>query len=354
MNRELVWLFNFSSSWVGGGLIRTIETVKWFDNNMGAYFILNDRIKDKISKYNNNKYFFVSDNKMKRLFSDGYYIPKIIAEIGRPDIYFSYGIPVFNDIAKINWFHISNALTLKTENISLPLKTRLQMLILKRRIIKSIKYTHIATGESEFSVNLLKEQVNKRNLKCHFDVLPNGYYINPLKEIVNKKREVLSKYAVTIGTYKYKKIKVAIELFHQIKEANNLKKFIIVGRTNNIPKSVINDKFVEIKPSLSRKNLLSLLYSAEYYISASQIENSSNAVLEALLLSKNIILSDIPSHNEMLRNFKTKKIILNNLKFNALENINNNKIDAISWIEVSKKLFDIINDFKQSHNSSGK
>ena len=124
MNKELVWLFNFSSSWVGGGLIRTIETVRWFDNNMGAYFILNDRIKDKISKYNNNKYFFVSDNKMKRLFSDGYYIPKIIAEIGRPDVYFSYGIPVFNNIAKINWFHISNALTLKTDNISLPLKTR--------------------------------------------------------------------------------------------------------------------------------------------------------------------------------------------------------------------------------------
>ena len=228
------------------------------------------------------------------------------------------------------------------------------MLILKRRIIKSIKYTHIATGESEFSVNLLKEHINKRNLKCHYDVLPNGYDINTLKEIVNKKREVLSKYAVTIGTYKYKKVKVAIELFHQIKEANNLKKLVIVGRTNNIPKSVINDKFVEIKPSLSRKNLLSLLYSAEYYISASQIENSSNAVLEALLLSKNIILSDIPSHNEMLRNFKTKKIILNNLKFNALENINNNKIDAISWIEVSKKLFDIINDFKQSHYSSEK
>ena len=53
----------------------------------------------------------------------------------------------------------------------------------------------------------------------------------------------------------------------------------------------------------------------------------------------------------MLRNFKIKKIILNNIEFNALENINNNKIDAISWIEVSKKLFDIINDFKQSHYS---
>ena len=355
MNKKHKWLFNFSSSSIGGGLIRTLETIKWFDSNNGAYFVVNDRIKDLVSKFNKkNKYFFISDNKARRLFSDGYYIPKIIEEIGRPDIYFSYGIPVFQDIGKINWFHISNALALKTDKISLPLKTRIQMLILKKRIMKSIKYIHIATGESEFSVNLFKEHVNKRNLKCYYDVLPNGYDVTHLKEIVDKKREVLSKYAVTIGTYKYKKIKVALKLFHKIKKKSNLKKFIVVGPTNNLPKSVINDKFVEIKPNLSRENLLNLLYNAEYYISASQIENSSNAVLEALLLSKNIILSDIPSHNEMLRNFKTKKIILNNIEFNTLKNIDNNKIEAISWVEVSKNLFDIINDFKQSHYSTEK
>jgi hypothetical protein len=349
MYNKQVWLFNFSSSTVGGGLIRTIETVKWFDNNLGAYFIINDRIKNEISKYNkNNKYFFVSDSKAKRLLFDGYYIPKIIHEIGRPDIYFSYGIPVFKDIGKINWFHVSNALALKTHKISLPLKTRIQMLILKKRIMKSIKYTHIVTGESEFSVNLLKQKAGKKKFKCHYDVLPNGYDIKAIKEIVNKKRELLVKYAVTIGTYKYKKIKVALELFHEIKEANNLKKFIIIGSASNIPKSVINDKFVEIKQSISREDLLNLLYNAEYYISTSQIENSSNAVLEAFLLSKNIILSNIPSHNEMLRNFKTKTITLNNIEFHTLKKIDNNEIEAISWDEVSKKMFDIINNFKQS------
>ena len=354
MNRELVWLFNFSSSWVGGGLIRTIETIRWFDNNMGAYFILNTRIKDKVSKYNNNnKYFFVPDNKVKRLFSDGYYIPEIISEIGRPDIYFSYGIPIFSDIATINWFHLSNALALKTHNISLPLKTRVQMLILKKRILNSIKYTNIATGESEFSVNLLKENVNKRNLNCYYYLLPNGYDTDHLNKILNKKRRVLTKYAVTIGTYKYKKIKVALELFHQIKKEHNLKKFIIVGSKNNLPRSIIKDKFVEIKPSIERYDLLKLLYEAEYYISASQIENSSNAVLEALLLSKNIILSSIPSHNEMLRKFKTKKIVLSNSKFefNTLKNVDN-KVDAISWVEVSKKLFDIINNYNKSTDSN--
>ena len=355
MNKKHKWLFNFSSSTVGGGLIRTLETIKWFDSKNGAYFIVNGRIKNLVLKYRkNNKYFFVSDNKVMRLFLDGYYIRRIINEIGMPDVYFSYGIPVFKEIGKINWFHISNALALKTNKISLPLKTIIQMLILKKRIIKSMKYADIATGESEFSINLLKQEANRRNFNCHYDVLPNGFDIKSIKETVNRKREAFKKYAVTIGTYKYKKIKLALDLFHQIKEANNLKKFIIVGSANNIPRSVISDKLVEIVPSISRKDLLNLLYNAEYYISTSQIENSSNAVLEALLLSKNIILSNIPSHNEMLRNLKTKTITLNNIEFHALQDIDNNKIEAISWIEVFKKMFDIINNFKKSSDLSKK
>ena len=347
MNRELVWLFNFSSSWGGGGLIRTIETVKWFDNNMGAYFILNDRIKDKISKYKNNKYFFISDNKAKRLFSDGYYIPKIIEEIGRPDIYFSYGIPVFKDIGKINWFHISNALTIKTKNIALPLGKRIQMWILKKRIIRSMKHTHIVTGESQFSVNLLKAQNNKNHSHLFYDVLPNGYDMSLITNFLSKKRERLYKYGITIGTYKYKKIKNALELFHELKKTNNLKKFIIIGSSDHVPKKVINDRFVEFKSNISRKELFYLLYNAEYYISASQIENSSIAALEALLLCKNIVLSNIPSHLEMLRNSKTKKLVLENSKMDFIElKNNNNKFQALSWEDVSKKLFNIISDFK--------
>lgn len=348
MKKKLVWLFNFSSSWSGGGLIRTLETVKWFDNNLGAYFIINDKIKAEISEYNkNNKYFFISENKIKRLLIDGYYMSKIISEIGEPDIYFSYGIPVFKDIAKINWFHISNALTLKTKNISLPLGKRIQMWILKKRIIRSMKYTHIATGESEFSVNLLRDKINRKNLKRFYAVLPNGYDMSLIKNVLHKDRESLYKYGITIGTFKYKKIQNALEVFHEIKKLTNLKKFIIVGPPDYVPKTVINDKFVEFKANISREELFYLLYNAEYYISASQIENSSIAALEALLLSKNIVLSNIPSHQEMLRNSKTKKIILENSKtdFIVLKN-NNNKFDAISWEDVSKKLFQIIEDFK--------
>ena len=352
MEGKTIWLFNFSSSWNAGGFERTKETVKWFDNNLGAYFIINNRIKNEISKHNKkNKYFFVSQNKIKRLLVDGYYMPKIIDEIGRPDVYFSYGIPVFNDIAKINWFHISNALTLKTKNISLPLIKRIQMWILKNRIIKSMKHVNIATGESEFSVKLLKDEVNNKKIKCYYNVLPNGYDMSIIENVLNKKRKTSYKYGITIGTYAYKKLEVALELFHELKKLKKLKKFIIIGSFNNIPKSLINDRFIEFKSNISRKELFDLLYNAEYYISASQIENSSIAVLEALLLSQNIVLSNIPSHNEMLMNLKTKKMILKNynIDFIVLEN-KNKKFVPISWIDVCEKLFYIIDDFKGFKN----
>ena len=56
----------------------------------------------------------------------------------------------------------------------------------------------------------------------------------------------------------------------------------------------------------------------------------------------------------MLRNLKTKTITLNNIEFHALKDIDNNKIEAISWIEVFKKMFDIINNFNQRSDLSKK
>lgn len=343
---KIKWLFNFSSSYVGGGLIRTIETVKWFDNNMGACFIINSKIKNKVMKLNKkNKYFFIKESKILRLLNDGYYLSKIVKEIGRPDIYFSYGIPVFNDLANINWFHISNALTLKTKGISLPFVKRVQMWILKKRIVNSMKNTNIVTGESEFSVNLLRSE--NKNLNCFYDIFPNGFDISLLRNVLEKERKELDKYGITIGTFTYKNIEVALKLFHQIRKKNNLKKFIIIGDPLQVPRFIISDKFVEFRSNISREELFDLLYNSEFYISASQIENSSIAALEALLLSKNIILSNIPSHNEMLKNLKPKKIYLesSNTNFNLLENLNRN-FHAASWTDICKKLFKIITNYK--------
>ena len=93
-------------------------------------------------------------------------------------------------------------------------------------------------------------------------------------------------------------------------------------------------------------------YNAEHYISASQIENSSIAALEALILSKNLALSNIPSHDELLRDFKTIKIVLESSRteFIILESKNKNenkikKFRPLSWIDVNRKLFQIIDNY---------
>lgn len=349
MKKSHIWLFNFSSSWNGGGLKRVLETVKWFDINYGANFILNKKVEKKVNVYNKkNKYFFVSQNKLKRLFFDGYYLNEIIEEIGKPDIYFSYGIPIFYDIATINWFHISNALTLKTKNISLPFLKRIQMLILRDRVIKSMKHADISSGESEFSIELLKNRLKIKNVKCFYEVLPNGYDIEQLKDIQKYNRRSTYNYAITIGTYNYKRIKTVFKLFLNLKKTHNLEKLYIVGSSDQIPRSLKNHKHIEIFDTIPTKQLYLLLYNAEYYLSASQIENSSIAVIEALILTRNLILSNIPSHVEMVRNFKTKKLFIDNSNSEFItlkESDKDSKFIPISWTDVNKKLFQIIENY---------
>ena len=87
---------NFSSTYSGGGLRKLLETAKWFDKTDGGYFIVNQKAFNYIKDYSNkNVYYVVTQNRIRRLFNDGYYLHNILDVIGTPDIYFSYGIPVF-------------------------------------------------------------------------------------------------------------------------------------------------------------------------------------------------------------------------------------------------------------------
>ena len=179
---KIKWLFNFSSSYSGGGLKRVVETAKWFDKHEGATFIINSQAKKYLDQYNKkNTYISILPSKLKRLFNDGYYMSDIILQVGTPDVYFSYGIPVFYKIGKINWFHISNALTITTSKIFLPFMKRVQMIEFKKRILKSMKYLQIVTGESEFSINFLKKASKNKYSHCLYEVLPNGYDLSLIK-----------------------------------------------------------------------------------------------------------------------------------------------------------------------------
>ena len=53
-------LFNFSSSYKGGGLKRLLSFAEWFDSHGGAIFIVHEKTKPHLSTYKNNTYFYIN------------------------------------------------------------------------------------------------------------------------------------------------------------------------------------------------------------------------------------------------------------------------------------------------------
>ena len=297
------WLLNFSASPAGGGWRRLEETAKWFDGHGGATFLVHPAVLGSVSKWSHaNRFIAISQSKLTRLFADGRYLPPIVSELGRPDIYFSYGIPVFYGVGRINWFHVSNSLTLTRHRHGMPLKRYLELQLLGRRTVQCLKNAQIASAESEFAVGLLKDRAGARARTSRYVVLNNGCEDSLFSSQQLPERETKEPYAVTVGTSPYKRLDLALEVFGQLQARNpNLRTLKIVGDKRQIPSSVLRDHRVEALGSgLDNDVLYRLLRGAEYYVSTSGIENSSTAVLEGLLLSKRVVLSDIPSHREAI------------------------------------------------------
>ena len=304
----MVWLFNFSASSSGGGLRRLIETARWFDQNEGGYLKKKKKARQAVKNFaNKNQFFEVSSNKLQRLINDGYYINDILKKIDFPDIYFSYGVPIFFSVGRVNWFHVSNALSLTTYNIDLPLKRKLEMILLRRRIIESMKFVQMVSAESNFSLNLIKERYTESR-DIYFAILPNGYSELELQKH-SRKTNNEKHFAITIGTLEYKQIGLAFRVFKMLQKSNPLlEKFIIIGDKQDVPRQIIESGEVEVDIGMNRDELIQWLYNAEYYISASQIENSSIGALEGLIFTKKVVLSDIPPHREMLQGINFDEI----------------------------------------------
>ena len=60
------FLFNFSSSYSGGGLKRLLAYLKWFDDNGGGYFIINHKAKSLLPNSKHNVCYYISPSKVKK------------------------------------------------------------------------------------------------------------------------------------------------------------------------------------------------------------------------------------------------------------------------------------------------
>ena len=288
-------LYNFSVSYSGGGYKRLYEYSKEFDIRGGAHFIIHQNCRSLINLFPNNLYHVVSQSLFERMFDDCKYLKPIIEYLGVPDLYYSYGIPVYFKVGLVNWFHLSNVLPLASKGISSGLLSQLKVLELGRRIRKNLANASVISAESQFSLKVLGSKYIQR----HF-LSVNGAD-DELKLLARNKVFEKSNIAVVVGTYKYKSLVDSYHVFNELRETTNSDlKLVIIGPKKNIPNNLTTDENVIIRGLLSREEVIDCLQSARFYISTTQIENSYNAASEGIFFASESYISNIGPHQELL------------------------------------------------------
>lgn len=302
------YLFNFAVSYSGGGYKRLHEYVKAFDAIGGAIFIIHPRCKPLANEFRNNRYFFVEQPRYKRIFNDCGYLGEILTQVGKPDLYYSYGIPIYAKVAKVNWFHLSNVLPLAPQNIPLSPFDYVKMRYIGWRIKSNYVNADVISAESNFSLGLINiKEKNKLFLSVNGsdDELAILHANNSLSK---------ANIAVVLGTYRYKAIKDSFRVFEMLRQiyVPDLK-LVIIGAAEHIPPEIAAKPNVFVKGLLARSEVMACLREARFYISTTYIENSYNAASEGVFFAEESFISDIGPHRELLQNMPFKIISVPNM-----------------------------------------
>jgi len=288
------YLFNFAVSCTGGGRKRLEQYSKWFACRSGASFVAHPQCASLQSEYQANRYFFVRQSSFDRLVHDCFYLRPILAEIGTPDLYYSYGIPLYERVGRVNWFHVSNALPLHPRGVGLSLIDRLKFGLLGRRIVNALDHADVISAESRSSLRLLpRAQANRHVLS-----------VNGCDEAISAlgiaDRNPREDTATVVGTYSYKALDDAYLTFEMLRERNPRLRLVVIGDEAHIPSRVRRADGVSVAGRLTSEAVIRHLRSTKHYISTSRIENSSNADVEGVFLADESYLSDIGPHRELL------------------------------------------------------
>lgn len=302
------YLFNFSNSYFGGALKRILAYLQWFNEHGGACFVLNYRLQGIEKKFSANRYCFLRQNSIAKVFNYSSRLNQFIANTGEVNFYYSYGIPLPYKVGKVNWIHIANVLPfIRTRYVSF--KRSLELQLLGFLIKNSMRYADVISAESESSLNLLD-----RSLNAKFVVSVNGSD----EEIIAYKDQSFFKntlhtenIAVAVGTCQYKCIDDVYKIYSHLRRSNPDLHLIIAGIKEDVPAHIQEDNLVILQGVLPQLEVCNLLKKAKYYITTTLIENSYNAASEGAFLAKESFLSDIGPHRELLKNVKYK--VINNL-----------------------------------------
>jgi hypothetical protein len=303
MNVGNKFLFNFAASYSSGGYKRLREYAKWFNGNGGAWFIIHPRCRSLSNEFSDNKFFVVRQSRIRRLYDDCGYLESIRAEIGcQPELYFSYGIPLYFRFGRINWFHLSNVLPIEAAGIPLSLADRITFRYLGWRIRRGFRIADVISAESNNSLRLIgggepgKLFLSVNGSDDELDCLQN-YRVESKENI-----------AAVLGTHRYKALKDSFRVFEMLKRENEPLKLIILGRESWVPNFLKGIRDVEIRGLVERSEVIDCLRKSKIYISTTRVENSYNAASEGIVFADESYISDIGPHRELLTNVPFDRI----------------------------------------------
>ncbi len=307
MKMENKFLFNFAASYSGGGFKRLYEYSRVLDANGGAWFIVHPNCKNLAAEFPNNHYFVVKQRGYQRLVNDCGYLAGILKQVGRPDLYYSYGIPIYAKVGRVNWFHLSNVLPLASRNIPLSAFDRLKMRHLGSRIKHNYANADVISAESNYSLGLIGiTQTDKLFLSV------NGSN-DELATLNDEQVRHKSAIATVLGTYRYKALNDSWHVFEMLRQRNRKLKLVIIGHAEYIPEDIRQNPHVIVRGLLKRSDVIACLRESTYYISTTHIENSYNAASEGIFLADESYISDIGPHRELLRNMPFDLIAVPNM-----------------------------------------
>jgi glycosyltransferase involved in cell wall biosynthesis len=282
-------LFDFSSSPIGGGLRRLEAYAEYFSrSSLKTHFFVHDQALNRTTIQRLVPTTLVHKTSVSKLLLKNSYFREF--NVGAKWLY-SYGIPTKRGIADRNWLHISNVLPFFLFHATIEPSLLFKMLILRKQYQVNCRNNDIISAESNFSVQRYAKVTGWDGKSI---VLKNGVHE------VNSLPEPKQPFAVAVGTLSYKRIDRTYQLFQGLKKSLGLKKLLIVGDSTRVPEVIRTAVDVEVRGFLSETEMQSSLRQASYFISTSEVENSSCAVLEGLQFTQKAILSNIPSHMEML------------------------------------------------------
>jgi hypothetical protein len=281
-------------SHAGGGLKRLHEFARWFDARGGAAFVIHESCGDLPARFPANHYFRVAQSTFGRLIDDWSYLDPIRAELGSPELYFAYGIPVYRRVGSINWFHLSNVIPFNVGRIPLPAIDYLRQPFLAWRYQRNLKHADIVSAESRASLRHLRVADPSKLF-----VSVNGSD-DELTRAAMPPVAVPDDTAVVVGTYKYKAIRDSYGVFQSLKADHPRLRMIVIGVSEQVPEDVRRAPDVICTGVLPRAEVVKHLERASFYISTTLVENSYNAASEGVFLARESFVSDIPPHRELL------------------------------------------------------